>query len=124
MQPMMARKRMKGRSAFSTYINASVWDSKKDEWHRDLDFRGAPIIDFGGFGVILPEWIQACLGVSWKEREKSPQGRVRTVLISERSQETAPNPNTSSQRVLEARAELLAVGLNLEQAQEKKHPPG
>lgn len=114
MQPIMARKRMKGRSASSTYINASVWSSKKDEWHRDLDFRGAAIIDFGGFGVVLPVWIQACHGVSWKEREKSPEGRVRAVLVSERPQKTAPNPKS-------ARAKLLAVALG--QAQEEKHPP-
>lgn len=119
MQPIMARKRMKGRSAFSTYINASVWGSKKDEWHRDLDFRRAPIIDFGGFGVILPEGIQVCHAVSWKEREKSPEGSVRTILIAERPQKTAPNPSLSSQRLLGARAELgLALG------QEKKPHPG
>lgn len=66
--------------------------------------------------------------MSWKEREKSPQGSVRTALSSERPQEKSTKPKTSSQRVFEARAELLpgglALGQALGQAQEKKHHPG
>lgn len=62
--------------------------------------------------------------MSWKERENSPEGSVRTVLIAERPQKTAPNPSLSSQRVLRARAELLDVGLALGQAQEEKPHPG
>lgn len=64
------RGKNKGKVYFSTYINASVWGSKKDEWDRDLDFGRASIINFGRFCVVLPEWIETRHGVSCKEREE------------------------------------------------------
>lgn len=64
---LLIRKAQSTAGRLSTYVDGAVRHTKEEDRNGQLDLRGASIVYFGGFGVILPKWVHELPGLSCQE---------------------------------------------------------